>query len=111
MKKEKGFFSQQQISSPFHLEELMSITIHIIIVLISLNGNCPIVDPMVVHRKDTHTSQSLSKAYEFYELTFVNWHDGTSRTTYTDGTQTPITPNQLDMRRRQQGWSMVEVTI
>ena len=34
---------------------------------------------MAVHQKDSHTSQSLSKAYELYELTFGNWHGSPSR--------------------------------
>lgn len=73
---------------------------HIIIALISLNRSSPIADTMAVYRKYSHTSQSLSKAYGLYELTFGNWHGDTPRTTSTNGTQTPTPPNQLNMSRR-----------
>lgn len=40
----------------------MGMTGHIIIALISLDGSSPVADTMAVHRKESHTSQSLSKA-------------------------------------------------
>lgn len=66
--------------------------------LISLNGSSPITDPMAVHQKDSHTSKSPAKAYELDELTFDNRHGGPSRTPNTK-TQTPTTPNELEMSR------------
>lgn len=67
--------------------------------LISLNGSSPIADPTAVHKKDPHTSESPSRAYELNELTFSNRHGGHSRTANTNGTHTPTTPNELEMSR------------
>lgn len=77
----------------------MSMASHTFGALISLNGSSPIADPLAVHQKDPHTSKRPPKPYELEELTFGHRPGGRSGTTTTNGTQTPTTPNELEMSR------------